>query len=804
MNKLTPAMQQFVEIKKKHPDCLILFRMGDFYETFFDDAKLASQVLDITLTKRGKTNGLDIPLAGIPYHALNNYLSKLIKKGLKVAIVEQLEDPKKAAGLVKRGVVRIVTPGTVIEQHILDETSNNFVASIYKDGHFGLAMLDISTGEFFSTETSDVAQELHTYSPREIIIPESQAEEIDTTGFYVTKFSDQEFLGDLAFDTLTKQMGTKSLDGFGFKNRNLAVAASGALLSYAKKTQLNDLDHVKSIKFVKKTNNMTIDRVTARNLEIIKNIRNGKENTLYSVLNFTHTSMGARMLKNWLLSPMIKKNDIKKRLDSVEEFMIKPLLHRKLNDVNKQLIDFERVSTKFSLGNAGPRDLKAIGISLQLLPKISGILSEYESSLLKTCQDMPKFTQLTDEIDAAIIDDPPLSVREGKIIKKEYNKQVDQLKDITTNSREHLHRLENEEKDKTGIANLKVKYNRVFGYFIEVTKKNIDKVPDRYIRKQTTANGERYITEELKVLEEQILGAEEKLSNLENELFSSICKKVNMRITDILSAAKKIAIVDCLSSLAHSAVDNDYVRPEIVDDMKLKLTESRHPVLETIEPDFIPNNIEFNTGQRLHIITGPNMAGKSTVMRQVAQILIMAQIGSFVPAQQAILYPVDRIYARVGAHDDITHGQSTFMVEMNEVAQIINTATKNSFIIMDEIGRGTSTFDGMSLAWAVAEHIAGNIACSTMFATHYHALSDLERLKGVRCFNILVKENKDEILFLRKIVPGGTDKSYGIHVAKLAGVPSSILNRALKIQNRLENTNTIKREPKSDSQQTLI
>jgi len=768
-------MQQFMEIKNRHPDCIILFRMGDFYETFFEDAKTASQVLGIALTKRGKANGADIPLAGIPYHALDTYLAKLVSQGYKAAIVEQMENPKYAKGVVKRDVVRIVSPGTVTIPELMDEKQNNYLASVYKNG---LALVDLSTGEFRATE-GDVEEELKKLQPNEVIIPYTQ----ELKGYYINRVEDRLFLPDFAQKTVAGHLKTHSLDGFGLKGRTHAISAAGALLSYLMQTQKSTLEHIKSISYFSSTDSMVIDSITGANLEILKNIRTGaKGATLLSVLDRTSSPMGARLLKKWIAAPLIKREEIEKRLDRVEK-LHNNTLRLELSQLLR-IPDLERLGSRIALKSVTPRELATIRTGLENLDKISGLSQGLGITVTSPISIQKLLEKLSDE--------PPVTTREGGIFRKGFAPEVDQLKSIMRSGKGSIRSIEAQEREKTGIRNLKVSYNRVFGYFIEVTKKNIAQVPHHYIRKQTTANGERYITEELKEWEDKVLHAEEKLKELEQEMFEKLCEDVLGHLETLMAISKQIAELDCLCSLGHAAVQNSYTRPSFIEGNET-IVGSRHPVVEQLAEDFIDNDIEFTGEQQLMIITGPNMAGKSTVMRQAALIHIMAQMGSYVPAKAAKLKIIDRVFARVGAHDDITHGQSTFMVEMNEVAAILNNATQNSFIIMDEIGRGTSTFDGVSIAWAVAEHIAG-LGCPAMFATHYHVLSELGQKKGVANFNIQVSEHAGKIVFERKLIPGSTDKSYGIHVARLAGMPQSVIDNAQRIQRSLQRRDEMKKE----------
>jgi DNA mismatch repair protein MutS len=797
MSKITPAMQQFMDIKNKHPDCLILFRMGDFYETFYEDAKLASRALEITLTKRGKKNGGGIPLAGIPYHALDNYLHKLVKQGIKVAIVEQLEDPKLAKGVVKRGVVRIVTPGTVTEDNILNEKDNNYIASIFYEGSFGLSIIDLSTGEFLTTITNDLENEIAKFNPSEILVPSmikknEAIENLKKKGYYLNYYEDRFFLYSQSYKVLSSHFNTHSLDGFGLKDKNIAVNSAGALLNYLIDTQKNTLNHIGKIKYYNNSDFMLIDNVTIRNLELINNIRDGTStNTLLESIDETRTAMGARLLKKWIVNPLNQVDMINRRLNAVEELVNDTIARQDIIKSLKEIGDIERLISKINLGSANPRDLISIKNSILIIPILIKIISGCKSKILVKLQKMNPLLDIVKIIESSIKEEPPVMIREGNMIKRGYDEKLDEIHEIITNGKDFIRKLERKEQEKTGIKNLKIKFNRVFGYFFEITNKNLKLVPEDYIRKQTMANCERYITEELKTWEEKILGAEEKINTIEYEIFQKIIVDISKKTNEIQQLAINIANLDCINSTAIIASKYDYCKPEITNKNDITIKNARHVVIERIEDYYIPNDIEFVKENRLKIITGPNMAGKSTIMRTVSLIVLLSQIGSFVPATLAKIGIVDRIFSRVGAHDDITHGQSTFMVEMNEVAQILNNATNKSLIIMDEIGRGTSTFDGVAIAWSVAEYISNNIKCNTMFATHYHVLTKLEKNEGVKNYNISVKENKDDIIFLRKIIEGGTDKSYGIHVAKLAGMPSDVIENAKKIQFKLEEKDTM-------------
>ncbi|MFC1800544.1 DNA mismatch repair protein MutS [Nanoarchaeota archaeon] len=793
--KLTPGMQQYINIKNQHPDALVLFRMGDFYETFYEDAKTAARELNITLTARGKGD-TRAPLAGIPYHALDQYLAKLVKKGYKVAIVEQLEDPKKAKGIVKRGVVRIVTPGTVMETNNLNEKANNFIMSLSKDNdRYGISLADISTGDFMTTIVmgwDKLVTEITRFNPSEIIIPLSQEHNENLKQLkkqtILTIFDDRHFWKQNAYDVLIGHFKVLNLEGFGIEKDELAINASGALLSYLKETQKTTLGHINKLKKFSVNDYMLLDSSTQRNLELTKNIKDStSRGTLLETLDNTTTSMGSRLLKIWLQRPLLNLNKINSRQDAIAELCSSIIIREDIRAQLSNISDIERLISRISYGSANARDLVALRNSLKIIPKFKEILDGNSSELLRQIGGMDDVANIVELISGSIREEPPLTVRDGNMIKTGYNEQLDKLHEIKSGGKSWIAKLELKEKGRTGIKSLKIKFNKVFGYFIEITKANLHMVPKEYIRKQTQVNAERFITEELKEQESLILGAEDKIHALEYELFVEILNIITKDTVKIQDVAKNVALLDTLTSLAHVAAENNYVRPIVDDSNELFIKDGRHPVVEKIEDFFIPNDVVLNNESHMGIITGPNMAGKSTYMRQVALITLMAQIGSFVPASEAKVGVVDRIFTRVGAYDDLTMGQSTFMVEMTETANILNNATDKSLVILDEIGRGTSTFDGISIAWSVAEYISKSIKAKTLFATHYHQLNNLsEHISGVKNYNIAVKEKDDHIVFLRKIVEGGTDKSYGIQVAKLAGLPSEVIERSKVIMDKLE------------------
>ncbi len=804
---LTPGMKQYHEAKKANPDCLVMLRMGDFYEMFYEDAITASRELEITLTSRGKGEK-QAPLAGIPFHALEPYLGKLIKKGFKVAIIEQLEDPKKAKGLVKRGLVRIVTPGTVIESSILEEKENNYIVSLTASGEqYALACCDISTGEFFVTIHHHASAVIHDFirlRPRECLVPASLfvnreiIERIKAQGCYVDSLDDYLFSKSKAEKALLQHFNLSSLHSFGLEKDSLAISVAGSLLQYLIDTQKNSLSHLKTISLRSNQQTMLLDGSTFRNLEIMQNIRDGSaRGTVFSVLDLTTTAMGSRLLKRWLREPLLTISLIEKRLSAVESLTREMIVREEIRDLLKSIADIERLIGRINYGIASPRDLLSLRNSLQLLPRLEKGVSTLSGELLREISLMPTVDGLRDLLLRALRDDAPNTTREGGMIKGEFNPELAELTSLRMNSQVYLQQIEEKERASTGISTLKIGYTNVFGYFIEVTRKNSALVPAHYIRKQTTVNSERFITEELKVIEEKILHAEERMVELEYSLFQTICQELTQKTVEFQEIAAKIATLDVLCSLAKVAVDYSYVRPVFVQENVLQLRNSRHPVVERMEKRFIGNDIVLNDGQMM-ILTGPNMAGKSTIMRQAALVVLLAQMGSFVPADEAVLGIVDRVFTRVGAADDISSGQSTFMVEMTEMAAILNSATARSLIILDEIGRGTSTFDGVSIAWSVAEYIHNTIKAKTIFATHYHVMNKLaEKFSRMKNYNLAVREKNGEVLFLRKLVEGGTDESYGIHVAHIAGLPTGVVSRAREIQQVLERDDDMMRKMKA-------
>ena len=806
-DKLTPMMQQYLKTKQEYKDCILFYRLGDFYEMFFDDALTASKELEITLT--GKSCGLEerAPMCGVPFHAVDGYLNRLVSKGYKVAICEQLEDPATAKGIVKRDVVRIATPGTNLDLTSLDETKNNYLMSVvYLADSFGVSICDVTTGEFLVTELEDGAKlfdEIYKYMPSEIICNESfymSGVDVDNLKerLKITIYSLDSwyFDEDICKRTICEHFHVRSITGLGLDEYISGIIASGSLLVYLKETQKTDLMHISRLTPYKTGKYMVLDSATRRNLELCETLREKqKRGSLLWVLDKTKTAMGARALRKYIEQPLLLKTDIDARLDAVDELCSNAISREEVREYLSPVYDLERLVSKITYQSANPRDLIAFETSLAMLPSIKYILSEMQSPLIRElCSQIDSLEDLYDLIHAAIKDDPPLAMKEGGIIKDGYHEEVDRLRHAKSDGKEWIAKLEEEEKEKTGIKNLRIRFNKVFGYYLEVTNSFKNLVPDYYVRKQTLANAERYIIPELKELEDTILGAEDRLYGLEYELFSSVRQTIYDQVLRVQTTARAIAHIDALCSLAYVAERNNYVRPKINEKGIIDIKEGRHPVVEKMIPNelFISNDTYLNDKKdRISIITGPNMAGKSTYMRQSALIVLMAQIGSFVPAKSANIGLVDRIFTRVGASDDLASGQSTFMVEMNEVANILRNATNKSLLILDEIGRGTSTFDGLSIAWAVIEHISNSklLGAKTLFATHYHELTELEgKISNVNNYCIAVKEKGDDIIFLRKIVKGGADKSYGIQVARLAGVPDTVINRAKEIVEELVDT----------------
>lgn len=804
IKKLSPMMAEYVKTKQQYKDCILFYRLGDFYEMFFEDALTVTKELEITLT--GKDCGLEerAPMCGVPFHAAETYINRLIEKGYKVAICEQVEDPKKAKGLVKREVIRVVTPGTTLDAASLDESKNNYLMSIVSmEDHFGCAIADISTGDCFLTEVDKpqkLLDEINKFVPAEIICNDAFfMSGVDTDdlknrlGICVFPLDAWYFDDSLCKRTLKEHFHVNTLEGLGIQDYDIGVIASGALFLYLQETQKSALSHMAGIRPYAAEKYMLIDSSSRRNLELVETLREkNKRGSLLWVLDKTKTAMGARTLRSYVEQPLIDAQKINRRLEALEELNKSPMLRDEIREYLNPIYDLERLISRISYQSANPRDLIAFASSLEMLPHIRQILKDFKTPLLtELYEDMDPLEDIASLIKSAIVDEPPLAQKDGGIIREGYHEDVDKFRRSRTDGKKWLTELEVREKERTGIKSLKIKYNRVFGYSLEVTNSFKELVPENYIRKQTLTNAERYITQELKDLEDLILGAEDKLYALEYELFCEVRDKVGAEVVRIQKTAKAVAALDVFASLALVAQRNNYVRPKINESGVLDIKNGRHPVVEQmIEHDmFIANDTYLdNQKKRVSIITGPNMAGKSTYMRQTALIVLMAQIGSFVPADKANIGIVDRIFTRVGASDDLASGQSTFMIEMTEVANILRNATSRSLLILDEIGRGTSTFDGLAIAWAVIEHISDTKLCGakTLFATHYHELTELEgKISGVNNYCIAVKEKGDDIVFLRKIVKGGADKSYGIQVAKLAGVPDSVICRAKELVEEL-------------------
>ena len=803
-NELTPMMKQYMQTKEEYKDCILFYRLGDFYEMFFDDALTASKELEITLT--GKNCGLEerAPMCGIPYHAVDSYLNRLVSKGYKVAICEQVEDPKTAKGIVKREVIRVVTPGTNLDTQGLDETKNNYIMCIvYMADRYGLSVADVTTGEYLVTELDSqtkLMDELYKFMPSEIVCNEAfymSGLDLDDlkNRLHMAIYSLEAWYFDdaLCRETLQEHFKVASLEGIGLSDYECGMIASGALLKYLEETQKNSLSHMSRLTRYATGNYMVLDSATRRNLELVETLREKqKRGSLLWVLDKTKTAMGARTLRKYVEQPLIDKKSIVKRLDAVAELKDNAICREEIREYLNPVYDLERLVGKITYQSANPRDLIAFQSSLSMLRSVKCILKDMESDLLKEIyEELDPLEELCDLVGRAIQEEPPLAMKEGGIIKDGYNEEVDRLRKAKSEGKNWLADLETKEREKTGIKNLRIRYNKVFGYYLEVTNSFKDLVPDYYTRKQTLANAERYIIPELKELEDTILGAEDKLCALEYELYCEVRNTIATELTRIQRTAKAVAKLDVIASLALVAERNNYVRPKINEKGVIDIRDGRHPVVEKMIPNdmFIANDTYLDDKkQRISIITGPNMAGKSTYMRQAALIVLMAQLGSFVPASSANIGLVDRIFTRVGASDDLASGQSTFMVEMNEVANILRNATSKSLLILDEIGRGTSTFDGLSIAWAVVEYISNSklLGAKTLFATHYHELTELEgKISNVNNYCIAVKEKGDDIVFLRKIVKGGADKSYGIQVAKLAGVPDPVINRAKEIVEEL-------------------
>lgn len=796
-------MEQYLAIKAKYKDVVLLYRMGDFYETFYEDARIISRVLGIALTKRSHGKTAEVPLAGFPYHALDAYLPKLIQSGHKVAICEQVEDPKLAKTVVKREVIEVVTPGTALSEKLLDQKSNNYLAAVLMDGdRCGISYCDISTGEFYVSELSpdrmlDYFQQI---APKEILVASGEYENFVSlfhnrvTGI-LSKLDDWIFSKTYGYEILRDHFRTPNLKGFGIEELSLGITAAGAIFHYVKENYQSKISHLSRIAYLALDDYMVLDATTRRNLEITSTIiGQGKEGTLISILDKTVTPMGGRLLKRWIIHPLVRLPMIHERLAKVDAFYRQPELLDKSRELMGQIADLERLLSRVSTGRANPRDMVVLKNSLKLThPLIQLLQSQTDASLTSYVDQLENLETIIDFIDHSIIDDPPINLKEGGIIKEGYHRELDELRTISREGKDWLVKVQQAEREKSGISSLKLGYNKIFGYYFEVFKTHQEKVPDYFIRKQTLVNAERYITPELKEYEEKILGAEEKINDLEYGLFQEVRERVGREGAGIQRNAELIAELDCLAGLAKVARENGYVKPLVDDSTRISITCGRHPVVEKLLPPdepFIENDsLLDNPDTQIMILTGPNMAGKSTYLRQVGLICLMAQLGSFVPAKEAQIGVVDRIFTRVGASDNLAFGESTFLVEMLETANILNNATPRSLIILDEIGRGTSTYDGLSIAWAMTEflHNRKEVAAKTLFATHYHELTELEMLyPRVKNFKVIVKEVEDSVLFLRKIEPGGIDNSYGVHVAQMAGLPREVVERAREILHNLE------------------
>mgnify|MGYP000894370515 CR=1 FL=1 len=807
-DNLTPAMRQFRQFKEKYPDAILFFRMGDFYETFYEDAAICSRVLGLVLTSRGKSSGSPIPLAGLPYHAVDSYLKKMLQAGYKVAVCEQVEDPKKAKGLVKRDVIRVVTPGTLTDEILLNEREDNFLCAVHLGrSSVSLSWVDLSTGHFFvqSVPESKAVDEIARLVPREVLLAERRGELFGTetkklaaqiqqlSGAVVTERPGWYFDPYTARQKLLKHFDVSTMEGFGISDSDETLCAAGAILEYLEETQKTALGHISRIRGIQPGEFLRIDPTSLRSLEILRTLRDQSPcGSLLETIDRTLTGMGSRLMRSLLCMPLCDSSRIRRRQDAIAELLEQEGLCSDLRDLLKHIADLERIAARISTGRATPRDLVAAALTLRKIPPMRRRLCQCEGELLaELAAQCDSMDDLADLLEKAIQPDPPAHLRDGGVICAGFDSQLDKLRSLSKDGRSFLADYQQKEIQRTGIANLKIGFNKVFGYYIEVGHSMSDKVPSDYIRKQTVKNAERYITEPLKEYEEQVLTASEKALAREQELFEQIRAEAARYIGRLQALAEAIAQIDTLASFAYLARQNHYIRPQITDGGELVIIEGKHPVLaELMGAEFVPNDVELGTeGSDLAILTGPNMAGKSTYIRQAALLVLLAQTGSFIPAKEARIGLVDRIFTRVGASDELTRGQSTFMVEMTETANILNNATEKSLVILDEVGRGTSTYDGLSLAWAITEHLANTVKCRTLFATHYHELTELgQLLANVKNLNVAVREWSGQVVFLHKIIPGGTDKSYGIHVAKLAGIPKTILTRAQEILKDLEST----------------
>ena len=800
----TPLMAQYYKIKESNPDTILLFRIGDFFETFEEDAKIASKVLGITLTKRANGAAEDVPLAGFPHHAIDTYLPKLVRAGYRVAVCEQVENPKFAKGIVKREVIEVVTPGVAFSDRLLDHKKNNYLLAVcQKDESAGISFCDISTGEFYAFEipSSQISQQIESISPSEILVQKrdkdfftSLVQKINPS-IRITKLDDWIFNFDYARELLLMQFKTVNLKGFGIENFSVGIISSGAVLNYLQETQKANLSHLNKISAYNPSEYMLLDYATKRNLEITFNIQEGgREGSLISILDKTQTAMGGRMLKKWISAPLIKLEPILKRQECVEDLLLNKPVRLKLSELLNEIGDLERLISRICTGRANPREVVAIKSSLSKIPEIKKLLESSKTKTLRQLgESLASLEKLVEKIDNAIVDSPPTALVDGGVIKRNYSAELDELRDISINGKDWIAALQKTERERTGIPSLKVNYNKVFGYYIEISNAHKDKIPDNYIRKQTLVNSERYITPELKDYEDKILHAEEKIYDLESQLFNEVRLMIAEETESIQLNAKLIGMLDCFLSFAECAEQYKYCKPILSEDSKLEIIDGRHPVVERILPPgekFTPNSCHIDIEKdQIILLTGPNMAGKSVYLRQIGLIVLMAQIGSFVPAKEAKIGLVDRIFTRVGASDNIASGESTFLVEMQEAANILNNATSKSLILLDEIGRGTSTFDGISIAWAITEYIHENpsVAAKTLFATHYHELNEMaEIFPRIKNYKVEVREYDDKIIFLHKVNPGRADHSYGIQVAQMAGLPHFVTNRAKEILANLE------------------
>lgn len=800
---MTPLMRQYHHIKEEHGDAILLFRVGDFYETFADDAELVSEQLGITLTKRNN-GGDQTPLAGFPYHALDTYLPKLVKKGYRVAVCEQVEDPSEAknAGrkIVNREVTEITTPGVTMSEKLLNHKQNNYAAAIFwQDGKAGIGFADVSTGEFSLSQVPEdkLNDLLQSIAPAELLLPQELKNSVpeDLLDYNMTFMEEWIYEGDYGYDLLTDHFETHSLKGFGVDDMPVAQIAAGALMHYIQETQKASLGHIKRIQKFENNNYMALDGSTKRNLELTTSIQEGgSEGTLIDILDDTDTAMGGRLLRKWIMRPLKRMEPIRKRLNAVEALHTNHEARENLQGELEQIGDLERLISRICVGRANARDLMKLKQSLGQLPLVKMQFNHLEEPLLQDIRDrMELLIEVQERIEEAIAEEPPTSVRDGDIFKEGFNEELDELRNVARNGKDYIAEIKDELAEETGISSLKVGYNKVYGYYIEVTNTHADKVPEEFIRKQTLVNSERYITPELKEVEEKILTSEEQSKTLEYELFEDLRIEIAGYAEQIQQVAVAVAQIDCLQSFAETSYSNNYCKPAIADDQKIDIIKGRHPVVEqTLPPGdpFIPNDIHTeNEDEQILIITGPNMAGKSIILRQTGLIVLLAQIGCFVPAKEAHIGLVDKIFTRVGASDNPAAGESTFLVEMNEAANIMNNATRNSLILLDEVGRGTSTFDGLSIAWAMAEYLHNqpSVAAKTLFATHYHELNELENMyEHIVNYNVSVKEHEDKIIFLRKLIRGGADHSYGIQVADMAGLPAVVIERAKEILSNLE------------------